>query len=150
MMPRAIKNPLAVLDPFTLSPQQTRAHSMVWPTLERWSFSSSSSADPPLDNFEEDNNRNKMKNLWYVRPEMYFGEALVFNSNVSYHTAVKDIAHMGDVRKSIESRVVVVDTCLLEMEGTFSLAKLQKLCWGKLKQPASVGAGAGVKAKGTP
>mmetsp|Transcript_26607 Transcript_26607/g.67046 ORF Transcript_26607/g.67046 Transcript_26607/m.67046 type:complete len:120 (+) Transcript_26607:792-1151(+) len=117
---------MAVLDPFTMLPNQSKAHSIAFPNEKHWS--------------EGGEEATRKKNKWYVRPEMYFGEALWFNTNVSYHTAVKNMDYMGNKRKSIESRVVVVDTCVapapLGGQGRpagekFSLAELKKQCWGK-------------------
>eukprot|EP00392_Amoebophrya_sp_AT5.2_P011925 g12015.t1 len=139
-LPGQLKNPMAVLDPFTMLPNQSKAHSIAFPYEKHWT--------------ERGEEATRKTNKWYVRPEMYFGEALWFNTNVSYHTAVKDMDYMGNKRKSIESRVIVVDTCVAPLGGQggskrrrlrgkqaptktdekqekFSLAELKKQCWGK-------------------
>ncbi|CAD7923930.1 unnamed protein product [Amoebophrya sp. A120] len=112
-MPRAIQKPLAVLDPFTMGAGQSKSHSMVYPDYDAWT---------------ED--AVEGKNKWYVRPKMYFGEVLWFNTNVSYHTAVDLLDSPNDQnaaksRRSIESRVLVIDTCLKKFEGGGSGGALQ-------------------------
>lgn len=55
------------------------------------------------------NTNNKM----LVRPRMYYGEVLYFNTHVVYHTAMpdenQDALRFGNTRTSVESRVVVLN-----------------------------------------
>eukprot|EP00392_Amoebophrya_sp_AT5.2_P016094 g16337.t1 len=86
-----IKNPLAAVDPFSLQASQTAT----------WMVRSLVHPDAG--------------NEMFVRPSMYYGEVLYFNTEVVAHTAMPDenqeALRFGDTRTSVETRIAVLERC---------------------------------------